>query len=203
MIKLLRTTSLFVLVLLSIVHFTPLTPWYSRLLAGDWTDASGDVLIVLSSEIERDGVLGYSSFLRCLYAVRAYRQSPFRAIVLSGGGTPDSPSSIAAAMRDFLAAYGVPRDIMVLEDRSVSTRENALYTTALVGGWPGRKILLTSDYHMFRAQRAFAKAGLPVTPRPFPDALKRSNSLILRWPTFWGLITETTKIVYYRIRGWI
>ena len=191
------------LALIVVMHFTPLVPWYGRLLAGDWTDASGDVLIVLSSDIQPDGALGESSYLRCLYAIRAYREHPFRAIVLSGGTMPNAPQSMAATMRDFLAASGVPREILHVEERSRNTRENALYTAALIHDWPGRKVLLTSDYHMFRARRAFAKAGLVTTPRPIPDALKRFNRYVQRWPCFWTLVLETGKIGYYRARGWI
>ena len=67
----------------------------------------------------------------------------------------------------------------------------------------GPKVLLTSDYHMFRAYRAFRKAGIDVQPRPFPDAIKQSMSRMNRWPVFLGLCTETTKIAYYFMRGWI
>ena len=63
-------------------------------------------------------------------------------------------------------------------------------------------MLLTSDYHMFRARRAFRKAGLEVEPRPFPDADKRLNNWRARWQVVLDLGVETVKIVYYRVRGW-
>jgi uncharacterized SAM-binding protein YcdF (DUF218 family) len=68
---------------------------------------------------------------------------------------------------------------------------------------PGKKVLLTSDYHMFRAFRAFRKTGLQVEPRPFPDAYKRINKWNLRWPVFLDLCLEASKTGYYRMRGWI
>jgi uncharacterized SAM-binding protein YcdF (DUF218 family) len=68
---------------------------------------------------------------------------------------------------------------------------------------PERKVLLTSDYHMFRAFRAFQKAGLNVLSRPIPDARKRAARWLYRWWVFLDLSSETMKIVYYRARGWI
>ena len=64
-------------------------------------------------------------------------------------------------------------------------------------------MLLTSDYHMFRAHRAFKKAGLEVLPKPFPDARKRASEWTGRWPAFLDLVEETLKIGYYYARGWI
>jgi len=90
-----------------------------------------------------------------------------------------------------------------LVPRSGSTHENALYVTELLAGISGRKVLLTSDYHMFRARRAFKKAGLEVLPRPFPDARKRASGWTGRWPAFLDLVGETMKIGYYYVRGWM
>jgi hypothetical protein len=56
---------------------------------------------------------------------------------------------------------------------------------------------------MFRAYRAFRKAGIDVQPCPFPDALKQSTSRANRWAVFLGLCIETSKIAYYFARGWI
>jgi uncharacterized SAM-binding protein YcdF (DUF218 family) len=200
---LVKVAAVALLVVFVLVHFTPLVPWYARKLAGDWTDADGDILIALSSDLEADGVLGYNSYLRTLYAVRAYRGHPFTLVVFSGGRDPNGPVSNAEAMAEFAIAYGVPRDRILLQDRSTTTHEDALFTAALLKDRPGKKVLLTSDYHMFRSRSVFEKAGLHVIPRPFPDTLKRFNSFPQRWGCFCGLAIETTKIIYYKLHGWI
>lgn len=110
---------------------------------------------------------------------------------------------IAAPMRDFLECAGIPASIMLMEARSNNTRENALYTKELLTGIPGRRVLVTSDYHMFRAHRAFTKAGLEVLPSPFPDVRKRGSVWNGRWPAFLDLVLETIKIGYYWMKGWI
>jgi len=181
------------------VMFTPLIPWWARKLAGPWNDPTGDVLIVLAGSGLEDGVLGASSYWRAVYAVRAYRQSPYQQVVVSGGG----PTHPGMAMRDFIVCQGVPADRVVVDDRATSTRENALYVQQLLAKTPGRKVLLTSDYHMYRAQRAFTKAGLATLPHPFPDAIKRSSMLAERWPILFELCIETAKSAYSYVRGWI
>jgi uncharacterized SAM-binding protein YcdF (DUF218 family) len=92
---------------------------------------------------------------------------------------------------------------MIVESNSRTTRENALDCAKLVASDPGRKVLLTSDFHMFRAVRCFRKVGLKVEPRPIPDAGKRASGFAMRWSAFLDLTVETTKIGYYFVRGWI
>jgi uncharacterized SAM-binding protein YcdF (DUF218 family) len=103
----------------------------------------------------------------------------------------------------FLVAYGVPQDRIFLEERSTNTRENALFTKEMIASWPGKRVLLTSDFHIFRAERVFDQVGLPAEPRPFPDLLKHWNSPKNRLAETIGLALEIVKIGYYRARGWI
>ena len=176
--------------------FTPFVSWYGGRLAGKWNDPEGDTLIVLAGADLDGGFPAENTLWRCLYAVRAYQAGHFRKIVLSGG-----PAS--RHMRDLLTAEGVPAGVLTAEDRSTSTRENALAAARLLAGDGGSKVLLTSDYHMFRAERAFRKAGLQVSPRPIPDARKRAARFIGRWPAFLDEAAETAKIAWYSVRGWI
>jgi len=187
--------------LVAVATLTPLDAWWAKHLAGGWNDPPGEVLIVLGgSRASSDGVIAWDSYVRSLYAVRAYRERAFPLVVVSGGaGSP----TVASSMRDFVQSQGVPAAVLRVEERSRSTRDNAQYVTEMLKAAPGRKVLLTSDYHMYRALRAFRKAGLDVAPRPVPDAFKRSGTLDGRWPAFLDLAGESAKIVYYWMRGWI
>jgi len=187
--------------LVVVATLTPLDAWWAKHLAGSWNDPPGEVLIVLGgSRTSPDGIIMWDSYLRSLYAVRAYRERSFALVVVSGGtGSP----TVASSMRDFMGSQGVPASVLRVEERSRSTRENAQYVSEMLKATPGRKVLLTSDYHMYRAVRAFRKAWLEVVPHPVPDAFKRSGTLEGRWPAFLDLARESVKIVYYRMRGWI
>lgn len=188
-----------------LASFTPVDRWWATALAGPWDDPSGDVLIVLTGSGLEDGVIGLSSYWRAVYALRFYRQEGFQEVLISGAA-PDVV--MAADMRDFLAAEGLPKEAIRIETESHSTQQSAVNVARLVGAEPeryqGRRlVLLTSDYHMFRSHRAFTKVGLSVAPRPIPDARKRYNSIQERWGIFLELTLETAKIGYYWAHGWI
>lgn len=186
--------------LMLVITFTPLVSWWSDKMAGPWTDPKGDTLIVLAGSAGADNVIGYGTYLRCQYAVMAWREGSFRSILVSGGGE-GRPQALE--MKDFLVASGVPANAIQVETQAHSTRENALNCRRLLANDFGKKVLLTSDYHMFRAWRAFRKVGLDAIPRPFPDAGKRSSTWQGRWPAFLELVEESGKIAYYWARRWI
>jgi uncharacterized SAM-binding protein YcdF (DUF218 family) len=185
--------------LVLVVTVTPLVAWWTSALSGNWTEASGDTLMVFGSEILSDGMIGQGSYWRTVYAVRVWREGTFQRMILCGGPA-DHP--VAEAMRQFVVSQGVDPSRVLVERESTSTRENALMARRLVGD--GTKVvLLTSDYHTFRAIRAARKAGLDATPRPVPDLLKAASSWRTRWDGFLALVQESSKIVYYWARGWI
>lgn len=184
-----------------VVTVTPVLQWWTQRLAGPWDDPQGEVLIVLAAEAH-DDVIGESSYWRSVYAIRCWREGWVKRILLSGGAA-GGPVPIAERMKQFLTGSGVPEEMIQVETRSGSTRENALFSKPLLDGMAGRKVLLTSDYHAFRAARAFEKAGISVAPRPFPDALKRFSHWNERWSVAQVLLIETVKVAVYRIRGWI
>lgn len=172
-----------------------------RVLSGAWNDPRGDILIVLGSD-QLDDMIGESSYWRSVYATLVWREHEFRELVISGGGKSGA-APVARQMKDFLVCQGVPDSSIQIETQSSTTRENAVNTARLLAGRPGRKILLSSDYHALRAYRAFRKAGADVVPSPFPDSTKRISSWRGRWPVFLDLCVEISKIGYYSARGWI
>jgi uncharacterized SAM-binding protein YcdF (DUF218 family) len=171
--------------------------WYIAKLAGPWKDPKEGVLIVLAGDGVNESMLGQSSYWRSVYAVWAWRDGHFHDLLISGD------RAITSSMRDFIVSQGVPSAAVVMEDKSVSTRENASLAVPILRGLNGPYVLLTSDYHMLRARRSFTKAGIPVEPRPLPDAGKRITQWTSRWPVFLDLLVETGKITYYWARGWI
>lgn len=184
-----------------VVTFSPIDNWWTNLLTGPIISPKGDVLIVLGAEAFPD-IIGYESYLRAVYAVRVWRANGFRQVLISGGvgGNGAAP---AVLMRDFLVSQGVPASAIVIETASRSTHENALYSKPILESMPGKKVLLTSDYHTFRARRCFRKAGIDAESCSFPDVYKQVGHPAARWGVFLGLCGETTKIAYYYVRGWI
>jgi uncharacterized SAM-binding protein YcdF (DUF218 family) len=183
-----------------IVTFTPVVQWWAYQYAKPWMEPKGDILVVLSGSEGPNRMIGYDSYIRSEYVLLAYQQNKFRTILLSGGGR-ERP--VADSMRDFLQCQGIPAAVLKVETTSMSTRENALNTAAALRGESGTIVLLTSDYHMYRANRVFKKVGLNVRADPVPEAIKRAGRWDGRWPAFVDLVIETVKIGYYKTRGWI
>ena len=187
-----------------IVTCTPLVQWWAGQYARPWDDGKGDVLIVLAGDSLTDPVLGISSYWRAVYAVRALRANSYRKVILSGGRASDQTKRTASQlMRDFVASAGIDSSRLIVEAQSTSTEENAAEIGRLVRGESGKLVVLTSDYHVWRAYRVFRKQGMDVAMSPVPDVLKRYGTWHLRAGLFVELCLETAKIGWYEWKGWI
>jgi len=186
--------------LLGLLHIlitaTPLLRYWNHALTAPWGQPEGDTMIVLSAESSGRGVIGINSYWRCFNAILTWRQAKYTKMIISG-------RVAAAEMRDFVVAYGIPREAVILEDKSDTTRENALYVASMLRGDKSRKVLVTSDYHSLRALKAFRRAGVELTAWPSPDAGKRNNDWTQRWVVFLQLAGETVKLAGYQLRGWV
>jgi len=198
--KKLRAVALALAGLVLVIYLTPLVEWWARAYARPWHAPAGDVLVVLGGSGLEDGTIGINSYWRTVYAARLWKKVRFRRVVLCGG-PPGYP--VSAGMRNLLMTFGVPEHVIEVETVSRSTRENATAARRLLEGDPGRILLVTSDYHMYRAQRVFRRAGLETMAHPIPDALKRNNFWQERGAIFYELVLETAKILYYRYQGWM
>lgn len=179
--------------LVLVVTLTPFTGWWAHALAGPFqAPPEGIPLVVLGGASSADHLLGEGSYLRALYAVRFAHESCTTSLIFCGRGA-------AVDMAALVRALGSPVSIGT-EDKSSSTRENALFARPLIHG---PVALVTSDYHMYRALRVFRKAGIDCTAVPAPDAMKRSAHWSGRWPAFLDLAEEMAKIAWYKVRGWM
>lgn len=101
-------------------------------------------------------------------------------IIVSGGQGPGEDIPEAVAMRDYMVSKGIAADRIVLESNSTSTQENLLFTRNILEsqGMKTPKILIvTSDYHMFRAELIARKLGYTAygISSPSPIHLKPIN----------------------------
>lgn len=178
-----------------LVMATPVVSWWALAYSGPIDQPKGDVLILLSAAADDKGGISFSSYWRARHALLAWQTGGYKKIVVTGGGGP--------SIVNFLIVEGIPSEDIVAEWKSMSTRENAIAAAHLTEGMPGKKVLLTSDFHMYRAERVFRKAGIDVTPMPVPDVLRDAEHWDGRFPAFQTMAIESTKIVYYRLHGWI
>lgn len=182
-----------------LVTVTPVVVWMGGVLGGRWEDSRGETLIVLTGSGLENRVIGDSSYWRSVYAVLFWREAGYRTIWITGYG--DGQDGTPALMREFLIGQGVPREIIHLDSESRNTQASARTMARLLAGDGSRKVLLTSDYHMWRSRRLFAREGLAVQTIPIPDAQKRGARMWTRWQAFLDVCEELVKIGWYGVRG--
>jgi uncharacterized SAM-binding protein YcdF (DUF218 family) len=113
--------------------------------------------------------LGRSTFARCQYAIEFYRRSKPCPILVSGGKVDSDSSSPAVSilMRDFFLGQGVRPGDIIVEDRSLSSYENAVESARLLRAREIRKVVLVTEAtHMMRAKGVFRRQGVEVVPAP-------------------------------------
>ncbi|HXP32210.1 MAG TPA: YdcF family protein [Stellaceae bacterium] len=133
---------------------------------------------------------------------------PTARIVLSGGngGLGDGSLSEAAATATLLEADGIDARRLVLEERSRTTFDNAVFTRDLIRPQPGEVwVLVTSAAHMPRAMGCFRHVGWGVVP--YPADYRTGRSLTSRLWLAANLVDlddavhEWVGLVAYRLLG--
>ena len=122
-------------------------------------------------------------------AIEVYHKDPTPPVMIpSGGKGGDEEISEAEAMENYLLDHGIPKDHIIPEDRSTTTRENLLFSKKIIDGLPGPRYtaLVTSNYHVYRALSICRDIGLECTgigahvaPYYWPSALIREFAAIM------------------------
>lgn len=148
----------------------PLQAGYLQAPAMRW--ASRNTIVVLGAGTVRrpppatapllPGLLAYPRLVRAMTLYRDCRQAGRQCRILVSGGDPlQLGESEASSYGRVLRALGLPAEDLLEEERSLTTRQNAAYTAALLRGQPaGALILVSSAYHLRRARACFQAQGL-------------------------------------------
>ena len=87
-------------------------------------------------------------------AIEVYEKDPTPPILIpSGGKGRDEEISEAEAMEQYLIEHGIPKDHIIREDRSTTTRENLIFSKKIIDERAADPYvaLVTSNYHVYRA----------------------------------------------------
>ncbi|ALI97687.1 YdcF family protein [Rufibacter tibetensis] len=151
---------------------------------------------------------------RILDAIQLYKMGKLRKIIISGGsGALKQVQKTEASNLQQTALYaGVPAEDILLEERSRNTRENAQYTKELLQRHPElqKRLLITSAFHMRRAQGCFKKVGLEFDTFPadfqthdrsfhLDDLLISNSGALQKWS---HLIHEWVGYMTYKLLGY-
>jgi uncharacterized SAM-binding protein YcdF (DUF218 family) len=176
-----------------------------------------DAVVILGGGISAGGPeapypnLG-SAADRVWHAARIFHADKVPLVLSSGGSISwlESNTPSTDPTLQFLIDLGVPAESIVLEDRSRTTRENALYTAELLKERELQRVLLvTSAVHMPRAIATFQAAGVDVVPAATDFEVRtRPTHLLRRLPSAealersTGALKEYLGLWVYQWRGW-
>ncbi len=109
--------------------------------------------VVLGFQLLYDGTMAPELLGRCEAALSCAEQYPHSRILLCGGATaPGNPeSSEASVMADWLCASGISPGRLILENRSLTTVENAAFGCQILAEqYPevSNLVIISSDYHL-------------------------------------------------------
>lgn len=150
---------------------------------------------------------------RYWHAARLYRGGRAPTLIVSGGREPHRTGGLteAEAGAIFLQDMGVPRDAIVLETESLTTRGHA----ATLGPILEREgieslLVVTSASHMRRAMATLANLGVELVPVATDHGTFGESHFRLRrlLPSVAGLSRSTRALheifglLYYRAMGW-
>lgn len=112
-------------------------------------------VVVLGCGVFSDGRLTLTLMNR-LNAAKDYLEKNEEAIcIVSGGQGPTEPTSEAYAMKEYLVSKGLDGDRILMEDQSTSTKENLLFSKAVMEKHDPNKektaAIVTNDFHIFRS----------------------------------------------------
>ena len=110
-------------------------------------------LVALGFQLNPDGTMRDELIERLKVLLRASEQYPNALIVCTGGGTAaDDPAATKAGrMAEWLVSQGVDSARVMIEDHSLTTAQNAIYTFGILEErYPQVKqiAIISSDYHI-------------------------------------------------------
>ena len=159
----------------------------------DTADFSEDAVIVLGAAVH--GKTPSLTLKRRLDAAVAYNeQNPDALIVVSGGKGNQEDITEAEAMEKYLTEHGVSKDVIIKEDKAVSTYTNFKYSKELLDerlGGEYKAAFITNDFHIFRASLCARQGGIDSITHYHSDT---NLSYILS-----ASLRECLAVIYYLI----
>lgn len=117
-----------------------------------------DYVIVLGAQWKQNGP-SYVLQKRLTEAVKYLQENPDTKVIVSGGQGMNEPISEAQGMSEYLANAGIEEERIWKEEQSTNTYENLIYSGELLDMENDKVVLVTNNFHMFRALQIAEKQG--------------------------------------------
>ncbi len=169
---------------------------------------SADAIVVLGGvtrgTVPGTGLTDFDAGVdRVIHAVRLFKAGKAPLMILTGGNSPGlQPES--EAMAELAVFMGVPRDKIVLESKSRNTWQNGQNCRRIFKEQGIKTILLvTSAYHIRRAEAVFEQCGVSVIAAATDYYLVERTPTILDWLPRGSALDATTRGIKEYIGRWV
>jgi uncharacterized SAM-binding protein YcdF (DUF218 family) len=145
------------------------------------------------------GHLSGSSAARLLTVIKLYNRTKLPVIISGGKVFSDGGNESMIAKRQ-LIDLGIPAADIIAENRSRTTEENAIYTSAILKKRAVKKVfLVTSAYHMRRSVICFKQSRVATIPIPTDYTMSIQPKYYFNEfaPSPGGLVTTSVAIREY------
>lgn len=130
---------------------------------------------------------------RIRHGIWLYENGYVRKLILTGGKSKNAPFSEAYVARRYALRHAIPEHDILIEESSLTTRENLLNAKALMDANGLKTALIVSDpIHMKRAMQIAGDIGITAWSSPTPSTRYESMSAKLSF-----LIQETWHMIGY------
>lgn len=119
-----------------------------------------DYIVVLGAGIRGEAVTPLLAS-RIERGIRLLYENPRALLILSGGQGEGEDIPEGEAMRRYALSQGVDPGRILTEEKSLNTRQNLLFSRALMEGEKPKIAVVTTSYHVFRALLLARKCHIP------------------------------------------
>ena len=117
-----------------------------------------DYCIILGAQMKTHGP---SDVLRRRLdaAIEYLEENPYTTVIVSGGQGTNEPMTEAQGMYEYLVEKGIDEERILLEEESGNTWGNLYYSSAFLNPAEDSVVLVTNNFHVFRATGIARKMG--------------------------------------------
>ena len=156
--------------------------------AGDLPDTDELCFVALGFQLNPDGSMRDELLARLTVALRCTQKYPNALIVCTGGGTAaeDETATEAGRMADWLIENGVDPERVIVEDKSLTTAQNAIYTfDILAEHYPQVKelVIVSSDYHIATGTLLFGAEAILRVEKAGEESVKVVSNAAWKAPS--------------------
>lgn len=193
------------------VFYTPLVWFLAKPLKIAQVPQKVDAIVVLAGGVGESGQPGQGYEERVQYAVNLYKQGFAQRLIFSSGYMYVFKEPLI--MESLALSLGVPKEVIILEDKSLSTYEQVNYVKNILTDKKWSSIIMVSSpYHMLRLSLVIKKSApkIQVVYLPIPNSMFFSHGFapdgkrVLKQIDFRQLkaiLHEYLGIIYYWAKG--